>query len=103
MGAWQLRCARPQPRTGGLPSTILRKELGQWAFDLRTQDVIITGPLAVERGVGTLSFTVEPDTPPEMDSRIGKAHYLAVWQLEEDGEWRILWDAPVEVGTGDHN
>lgn len=28
-----------------------QQELGQWAFDLQTQDVITNGPLAVERGV----------------------------------------------------
>ena len=55
------------------------------------------GALAVERGVGQLFFSAVPGTPPGMDSWVGTADYLAVWRLEDDGEWRILWDAPVEL------
>lgn len=68
-------------------------------FDLQSQDVVVDGALAVERGVGKLSFTVGPETPPGMDSWVGTADYLAVWRLEHDGEWRILWGAPPKPPT----
>ena len=75
------------------------QQLGKWEFDLQLQDLTMSGPLAVERGLGTLTFTAGPGAPESMDSYVEKANYVAVWQLEEDGEWRILWDAPVSLGT----
>lgn len=68
---------------------------GEWSFRLETQDVVVSPPLAVERGKYRLSFGAGPDAPPGMASFEDHGNYVVVWQHDEDGEWRILWDAPV--------
>lgn len=40
--------------------------------------------------------------PPSKKRDRDVRRWKTMRELEEDGEWRILWDAPVEVGTGDH-
>lgn len=67
---------------------------GRWSFELDTQDVIASPPLAVERGKYRLSFEAGPNAPPEMSSFEDYGNYVVVWQQEDDN-WRILWDAPV--------
>jgi ketosteroid isomerase-like protein len=66
---------------------------GAWQFDLSMQDVVVTGAIAVERGKYTLSFEARPEVP--MPSFEDRGNYVAVWRLEPDGQWRIVWDAPV--------
>lgn len=68
---------------------------GEWTFDLQVQDVVASGPIAVERGRYTLSFAAGREAPPEMASFEDRGHYVALWRRDPDGEWRIVWDAPV--------
>lgn len=68
---------------------------GQWSFHLETHDVIASPPLAVERGKYRLSFEAGPGAPRDMSSFQDHGNYVVVWRHEADGEWRILWDAPV--------
>jgi uncharacterized protein (TIGR02246 family) len=67
---------------------------GSWKFELRTQDVAVSGSLAVERGKYRLSFTAKPGMAP-MPSLEDHGNYLVLWRLEPDGAWRAVWDAPV--------
>lgn len=68
---------------------------GRWDFTLEAQDVAVSGPMAVERGSYDLGFTPGPDAPPGMPGFEDSGNYLVHWRLEEDGEWRIVADAPV--------
>lgn len=66
---------------------------GEWRFRFNAQDVMVTNSMAVERGKYTLSFEAGVEAPmPSFDDR---GNYVAVWRLELDGQWRIVWDAPV--------
>lgn len=49
-----------------------------------------------------LNFVPVGYRPPSKKRDRDVRRWKTVRELEEDGEWRILWDAPVEVGTGDH-
>lgn len=76
---------------------------GDWRFILDTADVIVSGDLAVERGRYTLRFQAGPQAPEHMESFADRGNYVVVWQHDDDGEWRILWDAPVsELPPGVH-
>jgi uncharacterized protein (TIGR02246 family) len=68
---------------------------GKWEFTLQAQDVHVHGPMAVERGKYNLKFTAGSAAPPGMTSFEDRGNYLAHWQREKDGQWRILADAPV--------
>ena len=77
-------------------------EWGEWEFTLETRSVSVRGPMAVERGRYVLSFSPGPDAPPGMAAFDDHGNYLVHWRLEEDGEWRIVADAPVsEVPLGE--
>lgn len=68
---------------------------GRWQFDFRVQDVVTSGPLAVERGQYTLEFTAGSNSPiPSVQDR---GNYVVLWRRDADGAWRIVWDAPVSV------
>jgi ketosteroid isomerase-like protein len=70
-------------------------ETGSWQFDIKTDDVISTDSLAVERGHYTLKGIAGPKaTYPSFEDR---GNYLALWRHESDGHWRVVWDAPVST------
>ena len=63
-----------------------------WDFDFEVQEVRVEGDMAVELGKYSLHVTPKGDSGiPEMTD---KGNYLVLWQ-KTDGEWQILWDAPV--------
>jgi NAD(P)-dependent dehydrogenase (short-subunit alcohol dehydrogenase family)/ketosteroid isomerase-like protein len=68
---------------------------GQWRFDLKTQDVLVSGPLAAERGAYTLEFVAGANAP--FPSFRDQGNYVVVWRKEADGVWRGVWDAPVST------
>jgi ketosteroid isomerase-like protein len=68
---------------------------GQWEFDFQTADVVAADSVAVERGRYTLKFTAGAEAPlPSLQDR---GNYVVYWRRERDGQWRIVWDAPVSV------
>ncbi|HEV7839817.1 MAG TPA: DUF4440 domain-containing protein [Gemmatimonadaceae bacterium] len=68
---------------------------GKVEFDLKTQDVIAADSIAVERGTFTLRFAAGPGAP--MPSFVDRGNYVVVWRQEGDGQWRVVWDAPVST------
>lgn len=68
---------------------------GKWNFSLQTQDVSVSGPIAVERGKYLLKFVAGPGVPPGMASFEDHGNYLVYWRRGKDGEWRAVWDAPI--------
>jgi ketosteroid isomerase-like protein len=68
---------------------------GKWEFTLQSQDVSVSGPMAVERGKYSLKFTAGPGAPPGMASFQDRGNYLVHWRHESDGQWRAVGDAPV--------
>ena len=67
---------------------------GRWEFDLKTQDVVTNGPIAVERGRYTLKFTPGSAQSP-MPAITDRGNYVVLWRRDPDGRWRAVWDAPV--------
>lgn len=73
---------------------------GKWDFDLRAEDVSVSGRLAVERGKYVLRFTAGPNSPfPSFEDR---GNYLVHWRRDPDGKWRIVADAPVSEVPHEH-
>ena len=68
---------------------------GTWQFTIDAQEVVVSGAIAVERGTYTLRFTANPGTPPGLAPSEDRGNYIVMWRHDEDGEWRIVWDAPV--------
>jgi ketosteroid isomerase-like protein len=68
---------------------------GRWEFSLQTQEVTVSGPVAVERGKYVLKFVAGASAPPGMASFQDRGNYLVHWRRERDGEWRAVGDAPV--------
>jgi len=96
-GAWQMPPNHP-PLVGREAIRQFWRQAfqwGKWDFTLDTQDVDVSGPLAVERGKYVLRFTAGPGTPPGMASFEDRGNYLVHWRYEADGQWRAVGDAPV--------
>ena len=74
-------------------------EWGSWKFDFQTQDVVVCEQHAVERGKYRLSFTAKPGLVGGMPSLDDQGNYVVLWRRENDGEWRVVWDAPVSEKT----
>lgn len=70
---------------------------GHWRFTLETQDVVVSGSIAVERGHYELDFRAGPSAPPHLTSFEDRGNYVVMWRLEPDGQWRAVWDAPVST------
>jgi len=70
---------------------------GKWLFTLETQDVVVSGRVAVERGKYTLTFSPGPAVPPGMGASVDRGNYVVMWRHERDGRWRAIWDAPVST------
>jgi uncharacterized protein (TIGR02246 family) len=58
------------------------------AASLNPQDVIVTGDYAIE--TGTYSMTMQPKAGKAIED-VGK--YVAVWQKQPDGSWKMIRDA----------
>ena len=56
-------------------------------FNLKTDDVVVGGDLAVE--TGTYEMTMQPRTGSEIKD---KGKYLVVWKRQSDGSWKIIRD-----------
>lgn len=68
---------------------------GKWDFDLTTDEVVVTDSLAVERGHYVLKVVAGPGA--QYPSFEDQGNYLVLWRREDDGNWRIVWDAPVST------
>ncbi|MBS1928025.1 MAG: DUF4440 domain-containing protein [Chitinophagaceae bacterium] len=67
-------------------------QFGAVDFSLQTQDVKANGPLAIEWGKYTLTFTPADKSPIPAFSDNG--NYLVYWK-KINNEWKAVWDAPV--------
>jgi ketosteroid isomerase-like protein len=67
-------------------------QMGRWQFTLRTRDVAVNGPLAIERGTFVLNFeraaTAPSNAPP---SFMDRGNYVVHW-VRQGEQWRLKWD-----------
>lgn len=68
---------------------------GNWQFDVKSDDVIVTDSLAVERGHYTLKVVAGPKA--QYPSFEDHGNYVVLWRRESDRNWRVVWDAPVST------
>jgi len=83
MPAWQGRAGIAQGLTGFLA------QFSVLAARLVTQDVIITGYYAIERGA--YAWTLHPKVGTGADI-VDAGKYLTVWERQPDGSWKISRD-----------
>lgn len=85
-----------QPPTNNLNELIKNNKLlmswGQWKFNITTDEVKLSGQLAIERGRYKLSFTPNEDSP--IPASLDSGNYIVLWEKIDD-DWKIVWDAPV--------
>lgn len=67
-------------------------QIGEWKFDLNTQQVKANGNLATEFGTYTVSFSPNENSP--IPAIKDKGSYVVLWE-KINNEWKIVWDAPV--------
>jgi uncharacterized protein (TIGR02246 family) len=68
---------------------------GKVEFTFDTEDIQVSGNMAIERGKYIVKVTANENAPPQIKSFEDRGNYLVHWQREDDGEWRIAADAPV--------
>ncbi len=66
---------------------------GLWDLNLKVEEVRAVGDMAVELGSYTMTFTPKDESSP-IPPMEDEGNYLVAWQ-KVDGDWKILWDAPV--------
>lgn len=85
-----------QPPTNDLNSLIETNRTlmtwGTWEFEITTNEVKKSGFMVVERGSYALKFSPNDSSP--IPASEDKGNYIALWE-QKDGEWKIVWDAPV--------
>ena len=85
-----------QPPTKGITSLIeTNRQLmtwGTWDFEITTDEIKKSGSLVVERGRYSLKFSANDSSPIPSSEDTG--NYIVLWE-QKDGEWKIVWDAPV--------
>ncbi|WP_431160164.1 YybH family protein [Flagellimonas beolgyonensis] len=69
-------------------------QFGKWEFDLKTTEVKASGDLATELGTYTLTFTPNETSP--IPAMTDEGNYVVLWE-KIDGDWKIVWDAPVST------
>jgi len=67
-------------------------QIGQWDFDLNTEQLKASGDLATEYGSYSLSFSPNENSP--IPAMTDQGNYVVLWEKIE-GDWKIVWDAPV--------
>lgn len=70
-------------------------QCGKWQFKLETQDVVVSGAIAVERGRYVVEFQAGPQAPPGLETHEDQGNYVVMWRQNDDGQWQAVWDAPV--------
>jgi ketosteroid isomerase-like protein len=73
---------------------------GTWEFLPETQTVEESGPMAIERGKYTLTFTADPASQSMRTSFTEKGYYLTHWRLDTTGRWFIVAQALTAEVTG---
>ncbi len=79
--AWRGKAAIVKGYAGMLASVKIS------AFSAKTEDVMVSGDLAVETGAGEWTFT-----PPKGKPMTDKVKYLTVWKKQTDGSWKVVRD-----------
>jgi ketosteroid isomerase-like protein len=69
-------------------------------FSLQTQEVKACGRLAIERGSYQFKFSPDKDSPIPVINDLG--NYLVYWE-NINGQWKVVWDAPVSSVTLNKN
>ncbi|MCX2742722.1 nuclear transport factor 2 family protein [Mangrovivirga sp. M17] len=65
---------------------------GEWNFDFRVEEVKFYGNAAVE--LGSYDLEILPAGGSEMPPFKDQGYYVVLWE-KIDGDWKIVWDAPV--------
>ena len=65
---------------------------GAWEFDFSTEEVKVSGSMAVERG--RYQYTFKPNEDSSVPATADSGNYVVLWE-KIDGDWKIVWDAPV--------
>ncbi|QCK14505.1 YybH family protein [Mangrovivirga cuniculi] len=65
---------------------------GEWNFDFRVEEVKYYGNAVVE--LGSYDLEILPAGGSEMPPFKDEGYYVVLWE-KIDGDWKIVWDAPV--------
>ena len=69
-------------------------QFGNIVFSLHTQDVKANGPLAIELGKYSFKFSPQQNSP--IPAIVDSGNYLVYWK-KINGNWKVVWDAPVST------